>query len=53
MTNEIKEDIVTLIEESKTLEFIGLSKNKLNSEEFIKKMVNSIGEIALSEEEFE
>lgn len=53
LSNELTEDISIFVEENKTLEFLGLSKNSLNSDEFLGKLFNSIGEIPLSEQEYE
>ena len=49
LTNDIGNQIVKFVEESKRLEFLGLSKNELNSYQFFKSLFNSIGEIPLSE----
>lgn len=49
LTNDIGNQLVKFAEESKKLEFLGLSKNELNSYQFFKSLFNSIGEIPLSE----
>jgi hypothetical protein len=49
LTPEIMGDISVFLEESKTLEFLGLSKNVLSTEECLTKLLGSIGEVALSE----
>jgi hypothetical protein len=43
LTNDIGNQIVKFVEENKRLEFLGLSKNELNSFQFFKSLFNSIG----------
>ena len=53
LTPAIIEDISKFVEESKTIEFLGLSKNGFNTEDCLSKLLGAIGEIPLSEEQYE
>ena len=48
LTTGVIEDIGTFLEESKTIEFLGLSKNSFSTEDSLKKLFSSIGEVPLS-----
>lgn len=43
LTITITSELSNFIEESKTIEFVGLSKNTLNTEDFLSKLFGSIG----------
>ena len=53
LTAEAGTDICQFVEENKTVEFLGLSKNALGSDDVLKGLFNSIGEVPLTEEEYE
>ena len=53
LTVESQETICNFVEETKTLQFLGLSKNKFGEEGFVTQILNCIGEIPLSEEQYE
>ena len=50
LTAAIIDDVSSFLEESKTIEFLGVSKNTFNNEDCLKKILGSIGEVPLSEE---
>jgi Ran GTPase-activating protein (RanGAP) involved in mRNA processing and transport len=48
-TTEITNDICEFVETNKSVEFLGLSKNALGAEDFLKALFATIGEVPLSE----
>lgn len=53
LTAEAGTDICQFVEENKSVEFLGLSKNALGSDDVLKGLFSSIGEVPLTEEEYE
>lgn len=48
ITHELSSELCEFVEENKTIEFLGLSKNALGNEDFLKQFFNCIGEVPLS-----
>lgn len=49
ITHELTTELCEFVEENKTVEFLGLSKNALGTDDFLRLLFNCVGEVPLSE----